>query len=153
MERMWRSSKNLRFQSYLYGIEMDVRGRPAVYRGRFNRTFMELKLNKNTLDYDVSSVSIVPLWNWNGRPNTSSLLSHRFNRTFMELKLWSAYPCCGRAKFQSYLYGIEIVYCYNSLFHCCVSIVPLWNWNYGNAAHVGVNTNVSIVPLWNWNGW
>ena len=32
-----------------------------------------------------------------------------------------------------------------------VLIVPLWNWNAGNAYQTEVYSAVLIVPLWNWN--
>ena len=58
-------SRNVGFQSYLYGIEICKRS-----NGQTNK-----------------QVSIVPLWNWN--TNTSifkPLVRKCFNRTFMELK-------------------------------------------------------------------
>ena len=55
----------VKFQSYLYGIEMSPQPLATTLRPSFNRTFMELKFA-----YD-------------GTQKTDQL---RFNRTFMELK-------------------------------------------------------------------
>ena len=51
------------FQSYLYGIEMPLAYLLTLYVLRFNRTFMELKLQAAVSAYDIYNVSIVPLWN------------------------------------------------------------------------------------------
>ena len=101
----------------------------------------------------VTTVSIVPLWNWNlNLVSVSSVIDES----------------------QSYLYGIEIDNEETISNGGYVSIVPLWNWN-SNAAGSMTSTKrlnrtfmelkfrrtdwgteelpVSIVPLWNWNEW
>ena len=99
-------------QSYLYGIEIQ-KNRLRNWRAT------------------STTVSIVPLWNWNGFLSPKALrLNVCLNRTFMELKL------CHRG---------AVSYYYN------VSIVPLWNWNVSALYWSRLAAFVSIVPLWNWN--
>ena len=75
---------------------------------RFNRTFMELKLNITSRSLVCSRVLIVPLWNWNVIGSFSCDYAQGFNRTFMELKYyWHTY----------FAKGLNVL------------IVPLWNWN------------------------
>ena len=70
---------------------------------------MELKFNCDRHIVINGGVSIVPLWNWNKGQKGHGIISQ---------------------KFQSYLYGIEILLV-NAFFDVkAVSIVPLWNWNY-----------------------
>ena len=52
----------------------------------FNRTFMELKCVSESVKAESKPVLIVPLWNWNSRKQLVKAISRRFNRTFMELK-------------------------------------------------------------------
>ena len=73
-----------------------------------NRTFMELKYQKETFDYEAYQVLIAPLWNWNNilREKTQNIVCS--NRTFMELKFPGSWVMVrGRV----------------------VLIAPLWNWN------------------------
>ena len=58
--------ESLRFQSYLYGIEMPIMNiLMLTLSDCFNRTFMELKLLRGRRIDSRQEVSIVPLWNWN----------------------------------------------------------------------------------------
>ena len=97
------------YQSNLYGIETKVVLRKHENQKCINRTFMELKRTKfNGYTLGIS-VSIEPLWNWNGKAlfihsciicvSIEPLWNWNFvspilydevsciNRTFMELKL------------------------------------------------------------------
>ena len=53
---------------------------------RFNRTFMELKLQRQRYEEAGINVLIVPLWNWNRLAAAYTWDLDGFNRTFMELK-------------------------------------------------------------------
>ena len=84
-----------------------------------NRTFMELKLSRNTRWSDAAEVLIEPLWNWNTVPwSLYGFWNMSLNRTFMELKhenlLWNV-PCCPAL------------------------IEPLWNWN--------LHLNLMLCPV------
>ena len=52
----------------------------------FNRTFMELKLDKDKRVGFPCAGLIVPLWNWNFDNFDAVRGNNWFNRTFMELK-------------------------------------------------------------------
>ncbi len=91
---------------------------------------MELKWLLHGSEDEEFEVSIVPLWNWNSSFTDQPAASERFNRTFMELKYPTFIVDISTAKFQSYLYGIEMQYrTQRNLKRLRVSIVPLWNWN------------------------
>ena len=51
------------FQSHLYGIESCDACRLAAADRRFNRTFMELKVDFQEPESILDPVSIAPLWN------------------------------------------------------------------------------------------
>ena len=51
------------FQSHLYGIESTTMLCFKAFFTRFNRTFMELKVNRCVFSSAGSWVSIAPLWN------------------------------------------------------------------------------------------
>ena len=98
--------------------------------GRFNRTFMELKvlirewsllpMEFQSHLYGIESlrlfckpsrllVSIAPLWNWKKIYTALHAVHDGFNRTFMELKVHAVYHKVQGAH---------------------VSIAPLWNWKF-----------------------
>ena len=117
------------FQSHLYGIERLQYAGEGMKDGRFNRTFMELKVNSLFTEGETIT---------------------GFNRTFMELKakhrqhtrqhrlvsiapLWNwKHLIVGDERdaiwFQSHLYGIERYASGHKQTHARVSIAPLWNW-------------------------
>ena len=53
----------IKFQSYLYGIEILEAFPKFFMRRSFNRTFMELKYCTRAHPLAEAGVSIVPLWN------------------------------------------------------------------------------------------
>ena len=159
------------FQSHLYGIERRLVEGERRFFGRFNRTFMELKVIQRLEIVAPLWVSIAPLWNWKKANITTRTVFYSFNRTFMELKDGKkTVTSVGRS----------------------VSIAPLWNWKrrqrwdvqqgesfnrtfmelkdvlpsalensvlfqshlYGIESEGGAQdcngTRVSIAPLWNW---
>ena len=98
-------------QSHLYGIERHVVTHALLVVMRFNRTFMELKARRTSINnsntrvqshlYGIeSNVCWLLFWHW-----------CRFNRTFMELKVLNDSARTPKyAEVQSHLYGIESYY-------------------------------------------
>ena len=79
----------LRFQSYLYGIEIEREENVQVLGRRFNRTFMELKfqLKQEALKHLTKFQSYLYGIEINEPVTISRFNIYSFNRTFMELKL------------------------------------------------------------------
>ena len=139
-----------------------------------NRTFVELKPDRDywgcvagnvlieplwnwncstvTIRTWTTQVLIEPLWNWNFSERHSSSRPSRLNRTFVELKrrhncqVVPEYRRLNRT-FVELKLGMtdELVISVNVL------IEPLWNWNNCWKASLFVLMNVLIEPLWNWN--
>ena len=96
-----------------------------------NRTFMELKYMTSGLEFTLTTVLIVPLWNWNAQGGQQDNRDGGSNRTFMELKFFLTFTY-NDANLRSNRTFMELKWiCWSwqttSLF---VLIVPLWNWNY-----------------------
>ena len=162
------------FQSYLYGIEIDVKEGinkqlvvSIVPLWNWNEVRMIAILDqvmvsivplwnwnlRRTLPYFLYwSVSIVPLWNWNFVLWLLMVWSCCFNRTFMELKCVHVPHRWAAQGFQSYLYGIEI-----AIKRQAIKVVNLFqSYLYGieiasRSKGPRDHRRVSIVPLWNWN--
>ena len=100
----------------------------------------------------LTSVLIVPLWNW----NSSGVRSLQTRQIVLIVPLWNW----------------NTVTSPSAAFSCSVLIVPLWNWNhlrqstaqflfrfnrtfmelkFDKATRLLAHNEVLIVPLWNWN--
>ena len=80
------------------------------------------------------------------------MCNYSFNRTFMELKWKTALYIIMYAMFQSYLYGIEIQFCFLRR----LKLLAFQSYLYGIEIEAfclvpSCFVEVSIVPLWNWN--
>ena len=122
--------------------------------GCSNRTFMELKCNREGHSCLSTVVLIVPLWNWNHYNAIVLWLPNSSNRTFMELKSHEgAQSCCVIFTCSNRTF-MELKFDTGALYRSIkapVLIVPLWNWNVGGSTGKYDHWCVLIVPLWNWN--
>ena len=75
-----------KFQSYLYGIEIDIKNLYEASRQLFQSYLYGIEIGELVNNRTQQSVSIVPLWNWNINSLRAAYALDSFNRTFMELK-------------------------------------------------------------------
>ena len=78
--------ERMRFQSYLYGIEIEVSHIDSEPCLPFQSYLYGIEIQEVDTRQLSLNVSIVPLWNWNDRHSLLYMEGSRFNRTFMELK-------------------------------------------------------------------
>ena len=78
----------------------------------------------------LHGVLIVPLWNWNERPDEVGEIVSSFNRTFMELK--QPHGCEKKKSSQRFnrtFMELKQPQIAKTATIKSVLIVPLWNWN------------------------
>ncbi len=98
------------FQSYLYGIEIWWLSSSWDNFSLFQSYLYGIEIIASIFSDICSTVSIVPLWNWNiSVMQYQKIITICFNRTFMELKWRKRDVYLPASLFQSYLYGIEMI--------------------------------------------
>ena len=162
------------YQSYQSGIETYFSKGHSFFAIAINRTKVELKPVHTNEVFKLSTLSIVPKWNWNKREGYVWLRNWSINRTKVELKQYfqryrfAGYHSINRTKVElkqnkhqcSVQHSAPInrtkvelkllIFTVDST-PAPLSIVPKWNWNGILFECCVFYRYLSIVPKWNWN--